>query len=89
MALAHIKAEIALEQAGFGEPEAFKLECLVFAHKSLYKHLPENDRRTQEGRMVEPGMLRTEDVQVFRHQPPTWTSLPSFTARMDSAYGKQ
>jgi len=89
LALAHIRAEIALEEAGFTEPQAFKQECLLFAHKSLYEQLSEDDRRTDEGRVVQPGVTRTEDVQVFRHQPPTWGSLSLFTARMDSAYGKQ
>ena len=89
IAVAHIKAEMTLEAAITSEGQAFRSESLVLAHKSLYENLPEEDRMTDEGRVVEPGALRTEDVRVFRHQPPTWSALAQFLAKTDAVYGKE
>ena len=89
LALAHIKAEMALEVAIQSERQALHHESLILAHKSLYEQLPAEDRVTATGQAITPGAVRTEDVRVFWHQPPTWPSLPAFMARMDTVYAKE
>ncbi len=89
IALAHIKAEKELEATlpGRGvEGYALHSSFLRSAHAALYRRLDAGDRTTDDGRVVEPGSLRQEDVSVGRHQPPTAASLPAFLARMDEVY---
>ena len=88
IALAHIQAEDELERTVTRQAQAFSSNCIVQAHKSLYARLSEEDRRTDEGRVVEPGVLRCEDVTVFRHQPPAWASIPLFLKRADEVYAR-
>lgn len=89
IALAHIEAERELEatlpDTGV-ESLALQSSFLVSAHAALYRRLQAGDRTTQDGRVIEPGALRTQDVSVGRHQPPTATSVPAFLARMDEVY---
>jgi Fic family protein len=89
IALAHIDAEQELE-AGLptGNVEAHVLQSafLLRAHDALYRRLEVADRTTDDGRVIEPGRLRNDDVAVGRHQPPTAASVPSFLARMDQVY---
>lgn len=88
VALAHIEAERELEQIVVTEANALSSSFLTQAHESLYRRLPEPDRLTDDGRLIAPGALRTHDVAVGRHQPPTWTSIPQFLKRMDEVYGR-
>lgn len=89
IALAHIEAEKELEatlpDTGV-ESFALQSSFLLTAHAALYRRLQAADRTTQDGRVIEPGALRTEDVSVGRHQPPTADSIPAFLARMDDVY---
>lgn len=89
IAVAHIEAEQALEHASPAEDTTLTGAFLQQAHHSLYSRLARADRTTDAGRVVEPGALRTEDLAVGRHQPPTWQSLPAFLARADQTYGKR
>lgn len=43
---------------------------------------------TEDGRAVEPGALRQDDVTVHRHHPPAWRAVPSFLARSDQVYAR-
>lgn len=88
LALAHIEAERELEQSVATEAQLLGSAYLIQAHASLYGRLSEDDRRTDEGRVVQAGRLRTEDVAVGRHQPPGWASVPSFLARADEVYAQ-
>ncbi|MDB5820282.1 MAG: filamentation induced by cAMP protein Fic [Rhizobacter sp.] len=92
LALAHIDAERELEAAQCGEGAtaamALRTSFAVDAHRSLYGRLSESDRTTGDGRIVQPGALRAEDVSVGRLQPPTAASIPLFLARMDEVYPK-
>ncbi len=88
VALAHIEAERELEQAVTTEAAALSSAFLSQAHKSLYSRLSEEDRTTDDGRTVVPGELRSHDVAVGRHQPPSWQSVPLFLTRMDQVYGR-
>jgi Fic family protein len=90
IALAHIEAERELEQkvasGQLHERDILRPNFLLDAHRSLYARLTESDRMTEDGRIIAPGELRTENVAVGRHQPPDHTSIPSFLARMDAVY---
>lgn len=88
VALAHIEAERELEQAVTTEAAALSSAFLCQAHKSLYSRLSEEDRITDDGRIVVPGELRAHEVAVGRHQPPAWKSVPLFLSRMDQVYGR-
>ncbi|QFZ87610.1 Fic family protein [Variovorax paradoxus] len=88
VALAHIEAERELEGIVATEAGALSSGFLKHAHESLYSRLPESDRLTDDGRIIIPGALRTHDVAVGRHQPPTSASIPQFLKRMDDVYGR-
>jgi len=89
IALAHMEAEVELEgslPAAEVEAHVLRSVFLVQAHRALYRRLDVADRTTDDGRVIEPGRLRMEDVAVGRHQAPTAASVPAFLARMDEAY---
>lgn len=86
LALAHIDAERVLEQRAAGGERALSSAFLVQAHKELYERLSTADRTTVDGIVVKPGFLRTDQVAIGRHEPPLWSSVPSFLARMDEVY---
>lgn len=88
IAVAHITAERELEAQGVAEEEVLRSLYLRKAHQAFFGQLEEADRMVED-RVVMPGALRTENVQVFRHQPPTWSSLPLFLERADHIYGKR
>ena len=88
LALAHIDAERDLEQQQIPESQVLSSSLLVKAHYALYSRLDEADRVTDDGHVVIPGALRTDDVAVYRHQPPTAASIPAFLARIDQVYGR-
>ena len=86
VALAHIDAERELERQVDAGVSPMSAAFLTFAHKALYARLAEDDRRTKDGRIVQPGEIRTDEVVVGRHIPPTASSLPRFQARLDQVY---
>lgn len=89
LALAHIEAERALEQSVVAGESALTSAFLQKAHAALYGRLSVEDRTTAEGRVIEPGAWRREHVAVGRHEPPLWSSLPAFLARLDAVYGAE
>ncbi len=86
LALAHIEAERVLEQQVAEGEEALSSAFLVRAHEELYDRLSIADRTTVDGIVVTPGFLRTDQVAIGRHEPPLWSSVPDFLARMDEVY---
>ena len=89
IAIAYIDAEKELEKfASFGLDTALQSTVLVDAHQALYSRLTPNDRTTSDGRIIEPGQIRNEDVIVGNHEPPIWNSVPHFLQRMDQVYAK-
>ncbi|MEJ6669122.1 MAG: Fic family protein [Alcaligenes sp.] len=86
VALAHIQAEKDLEELLDQGVSPMNSEFLLIAHEKLYSQLPQEDRLTEDGRVIIPGKLREETVQVGRHIPPVATSLPRFMKRMDEVY---
>lgn len=87
IALAHIDAEIRLEQQTVSEAQVLSSTFLRESHASLYRTLPMEDRVTEDGRIIVPGALRTHDVRVGQHVPPAFASLPRFFEHMDRRYG--
>jgi Fic family protein len=85
IALAHIMAEKELEAWGASEEEVLSSGLLRRAHAAFFGHLPPEDRQA-EGRPIEPGALRQQDVTVFRHHPPSWPSLPRLLEHADRFY---
>ena len=87
LALAHIEAERDLEQRVAAGESATTTAFLRQAHAALYGRLAIEDRTTDDGRVIEPGAWRQEQVAIGRHEPPLWSSLPAFLARLDAVYG--
>jgi Fic family protein len=88
VALAHIEAERELEERVGSGVSALSSQFLVATHRALYSRLAQADRTTKDGRVVVPGEIRLEDVEVGRHIPPTAASLPRFLQRMDQVYDR-
>jgi Fic family protein len=86
LALAHIDAECILEQRVAKGENALSSAFLVQTHEELYDRLSTADRTTVDGMVVKPGFLRTDQVAIGRHEPPLWSSVPDFLARMDEVY---
>lgn len=86
IAIAHIDAEIALE-LHIGNESALTTDFLIEAHRALYERLDPEDRISDDGEVIVPGQIRTRDVEVGRHIPPTAASLPAFLERLDQVYG--
>jgi Fic family protein len=90
LALAHIEAERELEtmalRADWREVDALRSDFLITAHRALYGRLSEEDRRSPEGVLTEPGVLRAADVTVGQHAAASHAALPAFLQRMDQVY---
>ena len=89
IALAHIEAERELETSISEGMHTLSSAFLLRCHGALYGRLAAEDRTTEDGRVVMPGVLRTEQVSVGRHEPPPGDALGSFLARMDQVYARQ
>ena len=89
IAIAYINAEKELEKiGGLGLENTLRSSILLEAHRALYGRLLPEDRTTEEGRVIEPGLVRQENVTVGRHDPPLWTSVPDFLRKMDQIYAQ-
>lgn len=89
IAVAHIEAEKELEERVKAGVSALKSDFLIAAHAALYSRLREEDRTVEDGHVIVPGAIRTENVEVGRHIPPIAGSIPSFLKRMDDVYGRE
>lgn len=88
IALAHIEAEKELESKATAGAMPLLSSFAIEAHRAMYGRLSEADRTTSEKVIVEPGAIRDTDVEVGRHVPPVWSSIPRFLARLDAVYGR-
>ena len=86
IALAHIDAEKELEGLVV-DGSALRSTFLIDAHRALYERLAPADRLSNDCEAIAPGEIRTRDVQVGRHVPPSAASLPLFLRRLDDVYG--
>jgi Fic family protein len=90
LAVAHIEAELALEQryAGLeGARALYSVDAVQVLHGELFGRLPAADLVTAESEPIVPGALRQREVQVGQHVAPAWSSVPPFLARWASCYG--
>ncbi|CAN5903822.1 Fic family protein [soil metagenome] len=86
IALAHIEAERELEQRVSEGGAPMSMAFLIDAHSALYSRISEDERRTKEGLIIEPGIIRNHEVVVGKHLPPIASSLPRFHARLDEVF---
>ena len=90
LAVAHIEAELALEQryAGLeGARALYSVDAVQVLHGELFGRLSAADLVTAENEPIVPGALRQREVQVGQHVAPAWSSVPQFLARWASCYG--
>lgn len=90
MAVAHIEAEVALEQRYAGQDGVralYAVDAVQVMHQELFGRLPAGDLLTDEGEPIAPGQLRTRDVRVGTHVPPAFGSVPQFLERWAGYYG--
>lgn len=88
IAVAHIAAEKELEALALSEKNAFSSETLRLAHESLYAKMSAQDRLTEQGALVVPGVWREHGVAVQRHEAPPVAVMPLFLKRADDFYVK-
>lgn len=86
LAVAHVIADEALEAGAETAVCPMSAMFLRDAHEVLFSQLRLKDRVTPDGRVVEPGELRTNEVVIGRHMPPVAPTLPQFLKRMDEVY---
>ena len=90
LAVAHIEAEVRLEQRYAGVEGAHALysaDAVQVMHKELFGRLPTRDLRTDEGEPIVPGQLRGREVQVGQHVAPAFAHVPAFLQRWGRYYG--
>ena len=94
LAVAHIEAEVALEQrytvgntGGDAAHALYSTDAVQVIHQELFGRLPAEDLFTNEGEPNVPGQLRLRDVRVGEHVPPAFASVPTFLQRWASFYG--
>ena len=90
LAVAHIDAEIAVEQRYANAESALRLysvEAVCDLHRELFAGLPAADLVTPAGEPLVPGALRTRDVEVGRHVAPAHAGVPDFMRRWGVVYG--
>jgi Fic family protein len=91
LARAHIEVEQAIERQLLSAPETsiHSPDFLCWIHRELYGRLPEEQQMSKSKRgvpyRIEPGALRTFEVDVGAHQPPSG-ALPRFMERFGAMY---
>jgi Fic family protein len=88
IALAHICAERDVEVLALTQPP-LTAAFAVAAHKAIYEKLDAADRKSKDGRIVEPGALRADNVEVGRHLAPVWDSMAPILVLFDRGYKEQ
>jgi Fic family protein len=90
LAVAHIEAEVALEQRYGGVDAArdlYSTDAVQGIHQELFGRLLPQDLKTDEGESIVPGQLRQREVKVGQHVARAFASLPAFLNRWSSFYG--
>lgn len=87
IAIAYIDAEKELEKINSSNLYApLHSSILQRAHHALYSRLTPEDRKVDEHHVIEAGALRTEEVTVGRHKPPSSSAVEKFLNRMNEVY---
>ena len=90
---AHIEVQVLIERRLEQVPDTdiWTPDFLRWMHREFYDRLPDAFRTVQTASggkdRVMPGELRQGEVEVGRHLPPTFSSLPRFLARFSEGYG--
>jgi Fic family protein len=90
---AHIEVEELMLARLKGEPalSIHSTDFICWLHGEFYRRLPQelhwSTDRSGRSYKIEPGVLRSFEVDVGRHQPPSSQSLPKFMRRLEQAYG--
>ena len=92
-ARAHIDVQRLVERRLADDPDLriTDVEFLLFLHREFYERMPGEWRKVRDAdgareRIVIPGTLREDEVDVGRHLPPPPTALPRFLERFGEAY---
>ena len=86
LAVAHIQAEEAAEQAVDQGLDLYATETLSWLHQQLFMHLPQADLALADGSLLAPGQLRQTQVAVGRHEAPLAHTVPAFLDRWHDTY---
>lgn len=89
--VAHIEVENLMEKRLQNEPKLSICheDFLCWLHREFYQRLPESLKYIEGGgqkNKVIPGALRSREVSVGHHIPPTHSSLSSFLKRFEEVY---
>jgi Fic family protein len=90
LAVAHIDAEIELEQRYRGEAGAralYSLDAVRDLHQTLFARLPLQDLQAGGEAPIVPGQWRQREVSVGRHVAPVASSIEALVARWAKMYG--
>lgn len=93
LSAAHIHTESAMTRKLREEPgtNVFSQDFVCWLHRELYSHLPPEEwittSRSGVPHPIEPGFLRSHNVDVGRHTPPDHQSLAVFMNRFEEVYG--
>lgn len=69
--------------------DLFSPALLSTLHSHLFRHAAPADLRLQDGSLMTPGRLRTQDVCVGNHIPPEHSSVHEMLKRLQDVYGRQ
>ena len=90
LAVAHIDAEIVIEQryrGDVGARQLYGVAAICDLHRELFSRLPTEDLLRPEGEPIVPGELRRREVKVGLHIAPNYKSLTTLLERWCTVYG--
>ena len=90
LALAHMQTEVQLEQrrSQWTAPHVWTMQMVQDIHQDLFARLPDADRLLDDGTVLQPGALRTQEVSVGVHAAPVAAQLPQFLQRWGDFYSQ-
>jgi Fic family protein len=90
LALAHMATEERLEQysSQWTVQQVWGVQMVQDIHQDLFARLPKEDRTLEDGTVLLPGALRTEQVSVGVHAAPDAGQLPQFLRRWGDFYSQ-
>jgi Fic family protein len=90
LALAHMATEAQLEQHSprWMPQQVWDAQMVQDIHQDLFARLPEADRMLDDGTVLLPGALRTQQVSVGVHAAPDAGQLPQFLKRWGDFYSQ-
>jgi Fic family protein len=90
LALAHMGTEVQLEQHStrWMAQQVWGAQMVQDIHQDLFARLPMGDRMLEDGTVLLPGALRTQQVSVGAHAAPDAAQLPQFLERWGSFYSQ-